>query len=539
MPAFLGVGFAAWCLEPLWAISDAPSALRLLRLGWDHAAHFNMVEMIRRSGSLAGLVEPGEFESMAYRNYPKGFHAGAATVMDVTVGRSVLDPSAELMGYAQATALISLGVVALLLFGIVALPQVRRNLLLATAMSVLVTLAFTVGPAGAGTLIFYGFPNFLVSVGLLGAIPLLAILLERVSGLTALLALSACFIGIAHNWAILLIPAAAGAAALAFPFRRGRLPRSRGGWAALAVSAALAAVGGLLAFQTLRGGPQGGTTVSQLLVNGGFYGGSRTEMLIAPALAVLVCVAVGLRSARLAGHSRRGRAVRVGVLALFPTTGLLLVGAIAVYQLTQIHELAYYFFKTGAAVQLASTVLLAAASATFVRLVSGSTRSRALAAGTAVVLTMVLVVYSGAVNPTSEGIGLRVPPGLEARSTWQAAEYPESDDSVSRIDELAASAVTSDGHRYVVPSELDGSTAPRLANQWLFALTGQWTDAGYKVIDELWGDSVPRSDRPATVAEAVRALYAADPHAVIIVAPEELPALRSDSSLDRATIVSW
>src|SRR6478735_6941848 len=101
VPALLGVGFTAWCLQPLWAVGDASHALRLLRLGWDHAAHFNMVEMIRRSGSLAGLVEPGEFESMAYRNYPKGFHAGAATVMDVTVGRSVLDPSAELMGYAQ------------------------------------------------------------------------------------------------------------------------------------------------------------------------------------------------------------------------------------------------------------------------------------------------------------------------------------------------------------------------------------------------------------------------------------------------------
>ena len=59
-------GFTTWMVLPLLTVSGGEAALRTLRLGWDYAAHFNMAEMVRRTGSMVELASPGPFGPWAY-----------------------------------------------------------------------------------------------------------------------------------------------------------------------------------------------------------------------------------------------------------------------------------------------------------------------------------------------------------------------------------------------------------------------------------------------------------------------------------------
>lgn len=528
---------AAWILAPLLAVAKGSTALGILANGWDYAAHFNMTEMIRRTGSLVELAEPGRFGPWSYSEYPKGFHAAAATIMDVIVGADLRAPDAELVGFLHSTAILGIAAVTMMMAGLASLPQVRRRPLLAAPLGALVALAFLFGPGG-GSLIQYGFPNFLIAVALLASIPLIVIPMERLGQTWMLLALSGTVVGIAHNWALLLIVAVGGILPMILPSRRRRWPTSPRGWTVLGLVVGLTLAGGLSALWTLAGVVGGVATGSQFLIPGGFVGGSLTEIVLPAAVAIVVCGAVWWVSIRRAGTAVRASALRTAALALLPATGLALLVSMAAFQLLQAGELSYYFYKLGAGVQLASVVLVAAAVVVLVPL-AASTARRGILPGVAVVVTVLLATSSGVVNPTSEGISVRQPPGMDARVAWgQAGGVSAGHAELSEV-RRAADVVTDDAPHFWIPSSLDGSTAPRLSNQWLFALTGQWSVSSYRVVDEIWGDGVPPADRPQTTAEAVRKIHQAAPDGVIVVAPQTLDRLRSDQSFDEVLLTTW
>lgn len=536
--AAAGTVFAAWCVAPLLTVGDGHTALRMMRSGWDYAAHFDMVQMIRRSGSLLSLTAGPPFEGFAYRDYPKGFHAAVAVLMELTLGGDLAAPGEELIGFAQATAVVSVLVVAVLLAGVVSIPSIRRHTLVAVPLVALVTVAFTLGPAG-GTLVFAGFPNFLVAVALLACVPVIVICLERVTPIAPALALSAALVGVAHNWALLLVPAVGALVGVLIPARRGRWPRSSREWMSLAGVAAVTLLGVALAWFTLQSAP-GGKAVSHLLIDGGFIGGSRSEMLLAPVVAVLGAIALWWRS-RHRDRCGSSEAMRTAALGLLPLTGLALLAALAAYQVASVGQLGYYFYKYGAAVQLSSIVLIAVTTGVLVSVERRRRTSRTSLVVAAVGLTCLLLVYSGVVNVVAEGVALRTPAAVESRAAWQRmSDGPTPSEPESSPVELQAAAAVTDAAQHIfVPADLDGSTQPRLTNQWMFALVGQWTDAGYRIVDELWGDSVPVEDRPRTPAEAAVRIHAADPDVVIVVPPHIHDSLRSDPRLSEATITTW
>ncbi len=534
----VGAGALATALAwPLLTIADGEAALRVLRIGWDYAAHFNMAEMIRRAGSLTELAAAGPFGVWSYSNYPKGFHAGVATVMEVTAGIELAGPGAELVAFAHATALVGIAAVTMVCAGVASIPYVRRRPLLATVLVVLVIVALTLGPGG-GSLLLYGFPNFLLATCLLASIPLIVVTLGRIGWAWPLLALSGALVGIAHNWALLLILALAAILPGILPLRRRRWPTSAGAWTRLGLSSAATLVGGVAAWWTLQAGAPTETTLSQLIIDGGFVGGSRIEIVLPPIAAICVCLVVSWTSRRARSD---GEAARTAGEVLLPIAGLGLLGFVAVVQLNANGALGYYFYKLGAGVQLASIALVAAGIAVLVRRAATVKRRRLLLAGTALVLVGLVATSSGLVNPTSEALQFRRPPGLDAQVAWRTAIDSPSPESASDAREilLAAAAVSDSAPHFWIPATLNGSTAPRLSNQWLFALTGQWAESSYTVVDEIWGDAVPIAERPDSPEDALGRIREALPDAVVVVPAELLDELRNDPAFEDGAIVSW
>lgn len=537
--------FTAWMVAPLLTVVNGEQALRVLRLGWDYAAHFNMTEMIRRTGSLAELASPGPFGTWAYSDYPKGFHAVAASVMDATVGPGITTHDAEVVGFVHATALVAIASVTMVTAGLVSLPQLRRRPLLAAPLVALVTLALTCGPGG-GTLLRLGFPNFLLATALLACIPLVVIPMIRIGPVAPLLALSGILIGVAHNWALLLAVAFAGVVPVLLPLSRHRWPASTAGWIRLGVIVGATLVGGVAAWSTLSGSGVDAALGARLLIDGGFVGGSLSEILLPPIIAVLGSVTLAWAVSRRAVH-QRGFVVRASAQVLVPVAGLMLLAWVAVLHLTQIDGLGYYFYKLGTSVQLTSVVLVTALIGVLIPLVRMGSRRRAVLAGAGVAFAALLATSSGVVNATSEALTLRRPPGLDARAAWlrilgspdRPTEADAQTDASADQLLLAARAVTGDAPHFWVPARLDGSTAPWLSNQWLFALTGQWSDSSDRVIDDLWGDDLARADRPRHPEAALHRIQAAEPEAVIVVSPETRDRLRDDPSFNDDRIVSW
>ena len=537
--------FTAWTIGPLLTVVNGEQALRVLRLGWDYAAHFNMTEMIRRTGSLVELASPGPYGTWAYSEYPKGFHAAAASVMEATMGPAIAAPDAEIVGFVHATAFVAIASVTVVAAGLMSLPQLRRRPLLAAPLVALVTLALTWGPGG-GSLLHFGFPNFLLATALLACVPLVVIPMSRIGPVAPLLALSGILVGVAHNWALLLVVAFAGLVPVLLPLRRHRWPASTAAWTGLGFVVGATVVGGAAAWSTLTGSDDAAAVDAKLLIDGGFIGGSLSEILLPPVVAIIASVALAWAFARGAGY-RRGFLVRASAEGLAPTAGLLLLVWVAVLQLTRADGLGYYFYKLGAGVQLTSVVLVATLIGVVIPSVRAGSRRRVVLGTAGVAVAALLATSSGAVNATSEALTLRRPPGLDARAAWLrilgSPERTTEADARTDVgaDQLlrAAGAVTRDGPYFWVPARLDGSTAPRLSNQWLFAFTGRWSASSDRVVNDLWGDDLPRAERPRDPEAALHRIQAAQPEAVVVVSPETRDRLLADPSFDGDRIVSW
>ena len=156
-------------------------------------------------------------------------------------------------------------------------------------------------------------------------------------------------------------------------------------------------------------------------------------------------------------------------------------------------------------------------------------------------LAALMAISSGVVNPTSEALSIRRPPGFDAHEAWQRNLSDPSRGAVAVARErLQAVGVVDERVRHFwVPASLDGSTAPRLSNQWLFALTGQWSTSSYRVVDDIWGDDVPVADQLSDPRDAIRRIRSAEPDAVIVVPPELLDRLDDDPEFRDAPLTSW
>lgn len=531
--AAVGVALAAWTLWPLLGARDGQAALSAMLAGWDYAAHFDMAEMIRRYGVVISQAPGGPWQ---YADYPQGFHAAAATLMEVTVGRVLGSPEAELVGFARATALVCLLALATLVAALVALPALRRRPLAAAPLVALVVLAFTWGPGG-GHLIAGGFPNFFVAAALLAAVPLVVIPLGRLSGLAPIATLAGAVVGIAHSWALLLvIVVPAVLIAFAVPPRRRRWPSSGAGWVRVVTVGVATLLGCWGAVQTLGRGEAG---ASLFLAPGGFTGASKAEIVLPVVCALAACLAAAYVARRRRTGTPRSRSddtLRAGWMAAVPVVGALLITGIAAMQLAAGVGLQYYFWKTATAVQLVCVVLFVGVTATLLpTLIEEVKRHRLAVVGFSGAGVALLLTSAGILSIASAGLMPRTPPGLAARAAW--LERPGGAGSSGAPDILAAAGTPAEGPSYLVPSNGLDRTAPRLLNQWLFASTGQWTVEKYRVVNDIWGDATPEDSRPDSVPDAVGRILAAAPGAVVLVDPADWDGLEARANEGR--IVPW
>jgi len=519
-----GIAFVTWVYLPLLRVSNAQVALSGFLRGWDNSAHFDMTEMIRRHGVLIPGIRLGSSGPWSYSDYPQGFHAAAATVMEGLAGPTAGDPGTELVHYTHALAIIVILAVATVVAGLCALPSLRRRPLLTLPLVMLVVATFSLGPGGM--VLHNGFPNFYVAVALLACVPLIVIPMERVGSPLMLATLGGAALGVAHNWAFLLTMGAFGAVAVLFPLRRSRWPDTTRGWVAAGAIGVPVAVGIIAAERML----QGQRSFADLITTaGGVTPVAVNAAILTLAGAIACAVAVGAR--------RRGttpgsdNALRTMLTALLPAAGILVTAFIAYLQIRRVGEPGYYMWKYLIALQLLSVVVIAA---TIPVLIPRFVRKNFMARGIGVVASCFLA--AGALQAYGfplvlpSTLGAALSPGGAARADRVSLATAPTADAGMLLEAAQANVKRSDVPYVLLPFPSDplfpvaGANAPMVLSQWFNALTGGWTERANDLLRNL---TVPPDESSKSAIALAREVFSKDPDAIVVVGPTYVDAVRA------------
>jgi hypothetical protein len=499
---------------------DPERVLALLMRGWDNSAHFGITTMIRRAGSVLNHAAVGPSGEWSYTNYPQGFHASAATLMELLAGPGTGSPSAELVVYAHALALCAVIAVVMVVAAVVSLPALRRRPVLALPFVALVLAAFTLGPGGR--LLDDGFPNFLVASALLATLPLVVVQLERPGLPLQLAVLGAAAIGIAHNWALLLTLAVPAAVVACMPLRGRRWPaRARDRLVAASVAAAVV-LGVAAALMMLRGHL---SLAQTLVIPGGMtampLGALVTTVAFAGALTVLA--GAGRPRPALMGAGARSRSAG---LALVLLAGIVVAAGMGYLQIRETGTLQYYFWKYAIALQLVATVILVPAVLALIPRVGAERgRRRMLQVAGAVGLGVaVFQLYGLAVATGPGGVYAAAAPGAQARVDQAATLAASHGTAASVIAAVPAALARDDVPVILLPFPSDGAFHAMEPAQWLNALTWHGSERASALLP--LAGAWPEQTVETAVATA-RAVLAADPDVVVIVGPEFADAVRT------------
>ncbi|KQR16679.1 hypothetical protein [Cellulomonas sp. Leaf334] len=492
----LPVGSAAvtvWVLAPWFRVPSAESALAMLATGWDHSAHAGITQSLRQHGVVIGQLgaAPGG-EHWAYAHYPQGFHAVAATLLEL-VSPVRVSAAADLVDYTRVMATVAVVCVTVVVAGVCALPGLRRRPWAAAVVAIVTWSALVLGPGGG--MLSEGFPNFLVAALMLAALPLVLVPAARIILPVHAAAAGGAVVAVAHNWTLLLCLAAPLALAVLLPWGRAR---RRGGRAASWCTAtlALATLAATAYGVAVIGGQQVGAI---LVVDGGISPASlRLTALLTGASVVVAVVLLVLR--------RRGArstvSLRSAASMLVVIVGLAAAAGIAALQISADGSLGYYFWKFTRALQLLSVVLLAVGAAALFSTVRAA-RSRPARAGRAFAGAAVVAVALfgwGGVHPALPAVGPDAAPGFAARgSLAEASAHPPL---TARLLLDAADAALPSGwsHPVYLSFPAAGGVHPVAAAQWFYALTGAWTDEGNATAGLLGVDE----QTPARAVEVAR-----------------------------------
>ncbi len=531
VPAGAALG-TAWVLAPWWRVRSADSALALLVRGWDHSAHVGITESLRLHGVVIGWHGPTRAgEQLAYAHYPQGYHAVAATLLElVRPGRG--SAADDLVAYTSVMAVVAVLCVLTVVAGLCALPGLRRRPGAAAVVSIATWSALVLGPGGR--MLSDGFPNFLVATLMLAAVPLVLVPAARIALPVHAAAAGGAVVAVAHNWSLLLCLAAPLVLVVLLPWGRARW---RGGRAALGWTAGVALV-------TLVATAYGVAVIGSqrvgaiLVVDGGISPASiRVTVLLCGA-----CVAVGLALLLLRRRYSRVRSavsLRSAASLLVVLVGVGAAAAIAGLQLSADGALGYYFWKFTRALQLLAVVLLAVGAAGVLSALPAvrSRAGRAGAAVTGVVATAAALVCWGGIDPALPALGPAAAPGIAARSELAAASGQPP--LMARLLPQALGARVPGGwdHPVYLSFPADDGVHPVAAAQWFYALTDSWTDEGNATAGLLGVE--PQS--PARAVEVARSVLTADPSSVVVVGPDYLDPLREALGVEGLAdrVVSW
>ncbi len=471
----------------LLSVRSGAEALAALTPAWDNSAHVDMVLMLRHSGAVVpSLAAPAVGEAWKFADYPQGYHAIVATVVEL-LGAATPGPIAdELVLYVRAQGFVLAAVAVVLVAGLCALPAAPRRPVAVTLASAGVAGMFLLGPGASA--FTSGFPNFTLGCAMAAAVLLLAVSMPRVTMPVQLAAIGGLLVGVAHSWVLLLALALPAATLIAVPPRRAAWRGTRRERVLSAVVVLLTLGGLAQAVVTLRR-----LAVAEVLVIPGGIAVPATGLMVALVLASVAATLV----------PSAGASPRTPWVAAVPVVGLLAAAAIAALQLTSGGELSYYFWKFALGLTLVAAVVLA---------VGVLGRSPAVTAGPAPAGRAARWRRVGAV--TVGCVALLQVHGLTGRSTGDLRIAP---DQLAQATDLLQAAETSVGAGLAdaVYVRAGAGLHPVNAQQWLLALTGTWTLGSERRATDLISAGTPADVAALALANG----------ATLVVAPGDVSTL--------------
>jgi hypothetical protein len=493
--------------------------------------------MLRHGAMLDSLGSPppdGSAWSLQY--YPQGFHALAATLVQLSAPGVTGGPDA-LVAYAHSVGLVVVLGVAVLVAAICSLPGLRTRPLVAAPAVVAVCALLVWGP-GHGALVD-GFANFWLA-GLAGACALVLAVDVRRAPLLRWLAVASALVVVANAWAPLLVVCGPGALAVLTAGGRRCLPTDARGRALAAVVVLAACAGGLRAAWMLAQVAKQDAVHVVITAAGGITNPSPlpTVALVPVSVVVFLGFATWSRGAGPAALAELGAptavvgsAVRRLLLATCAAVGSLLL--LVVLQLRTLHTVSYYFFKylAGCELVLAPVTVAVAAMWAASALPRGRPRRRWVVASG--------LLCAGATQCWG-AVGWHVPAGVAP--TWHDRDTAGRTLPASGVarDVLAATSVgprAAAGSEYLAVRGSAGSGSV-LPATWFHALEGGLTTGQQSRFGAF---ATPVSGVPQA-GDVVRALLTRNSSTRVVVAPEYLEPLRAAVGGGRALarrVTTW
>ncbi|MET3143636.1 UNVERIFIED_ORG: hypothetical protein ABIB13_003373 [Arthrobacter sp. UYEF2] len=335
---------AAGLWTMLW-ISNAEGALSLFLTRWDYQSHFNIFEMLRQHGAVIPMIPRISPEvGWGFAEYPQGFHALVATLAELRE-RGVSSLELELTSFMQLQALVGVLTVALVLTGLCSLNVARRRAMVLAPVLAVTAAVWIYGP---GSIPMYeGFANFYLACGMAVAAGVLLVMFHQRMPAIGMAALSAAIIGVFNNWFVLATLFAVPMAFFIWRKLTGlrvAAPRPR---AKAALWFSVGVVGSVLPL--VQAGPV--IAQSAVVVNalGGIAEPDIGLALASISLALFAGFSAVGRFARISTKSDQFLASLCAIGVIFP---VLLSIVLAISQIQQNGEIAYYFYKYVVAVVL-------------------------------------------------------------------------------------------------------------------------------------------------------------------------------------------
>lgn len=524
---------AVWLFSPLLTSPSNNRTLSLImKSGWDHVAHFYVVDRISASVSfLNEQAQAPDGSDWVGTSYPKHFHLLVNAISELTAGPGLLGTNMDIREYGQGLAIVLVVVVVLIAAGLAQLPGLINRPQWAFPLIAIPIAGFLFGPGAVA--VTTGYPNFVLACATVGLTACVALGMARVFQPIHALALMGLLVATAHSWLLILPLAFAAAAVVLLPLKKSRWRASKL-QVALTLLVAISGIiaGGIAALIALPSLKQ-----SSLLL--GTNESFPTGMTLGMLLAVL---SIGMVAAR-ANWNRAGSdfKLRAGAISFVPVVAIGLLLYIGVRQVQESGTLLYFFTKLASGVMLACVILIVIVISALLshRVARPALGGRVATAALASLATIATLQSFGYVGPSFGGVIVEQAAGIKYRSDSQIIMSTESPEA-NRLLSAAEIAKTQPFGETLYLGTLDGDVLPELGSQWHMSLAGTWSLKSELLTKYLSSEPMLDAIAAGDLAPGVQYILESDPVLKIIVAPENYTAIETElPSALRERVLTW
>lgn len=501
-------------VSPLLFATTPQRALSVLAPGADNWAHFAMFANLRAYGATTDALGPApDGSGWGFTGYPKGFHALAATLSEVTAPRMVTGVG-SLVVYAHAVGLIVVIGVVMVTAAILAIPQL--DVRPAITVPVVATTWFGLIWEPGQKVLANGFASFWIASVAAATALLIAVVGPRWNVTVQVAAVTGLLVFVCHAWTPLAI---IGAPALLIVLVRSDALRpgsDRTRWLGPVVVLGLGAVAALKAVLVLVSTVPVHYVVSSV---SGFDGTSPRPTFVC--LAMFLIAHLRYRTWVRAGTGADvplAEVLRLRLLGLAPLLGFLSLTALLMLQIRTIGTTSYYFLKYLIGFELVLTCVTPAFCGVVLSQVTrpGGRRRTVALSIVAVLLGSQLYVpgfRAGALllSDTDDGTAAVRPPysrPLLARGVLVA---------------VASTTPAASLEREYLPLGPGNAIQTFYPDAWFHAITASVTDTVWSRMAVLR----VKADTPSDAAPLVERLLSEDPSVRVMVAPPYVDELRA------------